>query len=76
MNDEEIDELILGRLRQLRGQDEAGETSGRTVRAADLAAFFNELDALAEDHERRGVPANVSRRFCSAPPARRPHLLR
>jgi hypothetical protein len=38
MSDEEIDELILSRLRQRRGQQPAD----RTVSAADLAAFFNE----------------------------------
>jgi hypothetical protein len=52
MNDEELDDLILGRLRQRRGQDEAGETSGRTLSAVDLAAFFNEPESRIRDRLR------------------------
>jgi hypothetical protein len=52
MNDEELDDLILGRLRQRRGQDEAGETGGRTLSAADLAAFFNEPESRIQDRLR------------------------
>jgi hypothetical protein len=52
MNDEELDDRILGRLRQRRGQDEAGETSGRTLSAADLAAFFNEPESRIQDRLR------------------------
>lgn len=52
MNDEELDDLILGRLRQRRGQDDAGEISGRTLSAADLAAFFNEPESRIQDRLR------------------------
>jgi len=48
MNDEELDDLILGRLRQRRGQDEAGET----LSAADPAAFFNEPASRIQDRFR------------------------
>jgi hypothetical protein len=41
MNDDEIDELILSRLRQRRGQ----ESGDRTLSAADLATFFNEPES-------------------------------
>ncbi len=40
MGDDELDELILGRLRQRRGND--GATGDRTLSAAYLAVFFNE----------------------------------
>jgi len=48
MSDEEIDELILSRLRQRRGQQPAD----RTVSAADLAAFFNEPEPRIQDRLR------------------------
>lgn len=45
MNDDEIDELILSRLRQRRGQ----ESGDRTLSAADLATFFNEPESRIQD---------------------------
>ncbi|MBA3807590.1 MAG: hypothetical protein H0X28_04220 [Solirubrobacterales bacterium] len=52
MNDDELDQLIVARLRQRRGQDDRGETSGRTLSAADLAVFFNEPEpAFKTDFE-------------------------
>lgn len=49
MNDEDLDELILSRLRHRRSQDTAGDGSGRTVTAADLALFFNEPETRIHD---------------------------
>jgi DNA-binding IclR family transcriptional regulator len=45
VNDEEIDELILNRLRRRRGQ----EPGDRTLSAADLATFFNEPESRIRD---------------------------
>lgn len=42
MNDEELDDLILSRLRQ----------RSRALSAADLAAFFNEPESRVEDRLR------------------------
>ncbi|MFI4978077.1 MAG: hypothetical protein ACHQC8_05315 [Solirubrobacterales bacterium] len=50
MNDDELDELILGRLRQRRGQ--ATETADRTLTSADLAVFFNEPEERVRDRLR------------------------
>jgi hypothetical protein len=52
VSDEELDELILSRLRQRRAQDAADETRDRAVSAADLAAFFNEPQARLQDRLR------------------------
>jgi hypothetical protein len=49
VSDEELDELILSRLRQRRAQDVAGKTRDRAVSAADLAAFFNEPESRVQD---------------------------
>jgi hypothetical protein len=48
MDDEEIDELILSRLRQRRAQ-QAGD---RTASAADLATFFNEPEPRIQNRLR------------------------
>lgn len=42
MIDEELDELILSRLRHLRAQAGRGATSTATQTAANMAVFFNE----------------------------------
>ena len=47
MNDDELDELILGRLRHRCVQ--ATETGDRTITSADLAAFFNEPEVRVRD---------------------------
>ena len=47
MNDDELDELMLGRLRQRRVQ--AAQTGDRTLSSADLAAFFNEPETRVQD---------------------------
>jgi hypothetical protein len=52
MDDHELDELILGRLRHRRQKTDAGELSDATQSAADLAAFFNEPEASVEDRLR------------------------
>jgi hypothetical protein len=52
MNDDELDDLILSRLRQRRGQDAAGETPDRTLSGADLAVFFNEPESRVQDRLR------------------------
>jgi hypothetical protein len=52
MNDDELDDLILGRLRQRRGQDATRATGDRTLSAADLAAFFNEPESHIQDRLR------------------------
>jgi hypothetical protein len=49
MDDEDLDELILSRLRHRRGQDAARDGSGRIVTAADLAMFFNEPETRIHD---------------------------
>jgi hypothetical protein len=49
VSDEELDELILSRLRQRRAQDAAGERHDRAVSAADLAASFDEPEARLQD---------------------------
>jgi hypothetical protein len=43
VNDDELDELILGRLRQRRTQ--AKDTGDRTNSSRDLAMFFDEPEA-------------------------------
>lgn len=49
MDDEEIDELILSRLRQRRSE----ETADPTASAADLAAFFNEPNPVSRTGSER-----------------------
>jgi hypothetical protein len=67
MNDEELDDLILGRLRQRRGQHEAGATSGRTLSAADLAAFFNEPEPRIQDRLRARADQGLIKESAAAP---------
>ena len=46
MNDDELDELILGRLRQ---RAQVAEVANRTLSSSDLAVFFNEPEARVQD---------------------------
>ncbi len=57
MNDEELDELILGRLRQRVAH--ATNTGDRTYSSADLAAFFNEPRARVKTTSRRSQIRNA-----------------
>ncbi len=63
MNDEEIDELILSRLRQRRGQD----ASDRTLSAADLATFFNEPESRIQDRLRALTEQGLVKESAAAP---------
>jgi len=76
MDDEEIDELILSRLRQRRAQ----QAGARTASAADLATFFNEPEPRCTERCSQPRPglaastAHATRRSRSAPcsPSPRP----
>jgi hypothetical protein len=59
MNDEEIDELILSRLLQRRGQ--------RTLSAADLATFFNEPESRIQDRLRALAEQGQVKESAAAP---------
>jgi hypothetical protein len=48
MDDEELDELILSRLRNRREQIERNELSDTTQSPTDMAASFNEPEARVE----------------------------
>ena len=48
MTDEELDELILGRLRNRREAAHASLTAAATQSPADLAASFNEPESRVE----------------------------
>jgi hypothetical protein len=48
MTDEELDELILSRLRNRREQIERNELSDATQSPTDMAASFNEPEARVE----------------------------
>jgi len=63
MDDEEIDELILSRLRQRRRL----ETADRTVSAADFAAFFNEPESRIQGRLRALADQGLIRESADAP---------
>ncbi len=48
MTDEELDELILSRLRSRREQTELGELGDATQSTTNMATAFNEPDARVE----------------------------
>jgi len=63
MNDEELDELILSRLRQRRGQ----ETGDRTLSTADLATFFNEPESRIQGRFRVLAEQGLVKESAAAP---------
>ena len=63
MDDEEIDELVLSRLRQRRAQ-QAGD---RTVSAADLATFFNEPEPRIQNRLRALADQGLIKESAAAP---------
>jgi hypothetical protein len=63
MDDEEIDELILSRLRQRRSQQAADLTVG----AADLAAFCSEPELRMQDRLRALADQGLIRESAATP---------
>jgi hypothetical protein len=62
-HDEEIDELILSRLRQRRAQ-QAGD---RTASAADLVTFFNEPEPRIQNRLRALADQGLIKESAAAP---------
>jgi len=52
MSDEELDELILSRLRKRRVQADVAEIGEPSQSASDMAAFFNEPESRIQDRLR------------------------